>query len=451
MWRTCSVFAELIPQLFQRIHWMTSWNTLDKSELVLRGWLMKEGAVHKTWRRRWFCNSSRDLYKLKYYSDSLCSEKSCKGVIDLESVAAWHTFPGKQPGEKMVTGIVFKTGSRVWRLVAEGPTASDYWTRGLKHIMEKLRPSSPVAPSHSSSNKSSHSTPSEAAVSSPKSTSSAKPPAPAPASASASTKPPSSPSKKPKHHHQHHRPHHSTKPTPPQPHSPSPVSQKVSSPKESRPKHTRSSSESESSKSGSSQSGNSSSSSSAGKKVSRARSPLATSQVTAVQTPISITTAKTTVITTQNASSTPESTTSATGKPASPVGTTTSLSPLTSKATSPTSTEREHPSLPLTIPAPDSAVSPTLDKSARPGIPVEFLMAFSGSTADSNTESTAENTPNHSSATSSSSDQQDYSQAFPSMNFSSLTPSWTTTEVPPQASDFAISSLSDLLGKPANL
>ncbi|KAH3766166.1 hypothetical protein Pelo_2051 [Pelomyxa schiedti] len=129
---------QLRPRTQSMLRILVPWNVMDKNELVLQGWMVKEGAVHKTWKRRWFRNSFLDLFHLKYFSDSSCTEKSFKGVIDLTTVTSWHASTGKLPGDKLMTGIIFRTEDRVWRLVAEGATASDYWTRGLKHLMAKL-------------------------------------------------------------------------------------------------------------------------------------------------------------------------------------------------------------------------------------------------------------------------------------------------------------------------
>ncbi|KAH3759325.1 hypothetical protein Pelo_8886 [Pelomyxa schiedti] len=168
------------------------WDVLEKSEFMLRGWLTKEGEIHRTWRKRWFCNSSRELFKLKYYSDSQCSERNLKGAIDLEKVVSWHAFPGKQPGDKMVTGIVFTTPSRVWRLVAEGATSSDYWIRGLRHLMDRMKRTS-TSLGHQQ-------------------TTTAQTSAPSPVDSSPKASP-VVPEKRHRHRHHHHH-HHTRKPKP---------------------------------------------------------------------------------------------------------------------------------------------------------------------------------------------------------------------------------------------
>ncbi|KAH3758748.1 hypothetical protein Pelo_9447 [Pelomyxa schiedti] len=112
------------------------WYVMNEEEVVVRGWLMKEGAIHRTWNRRWFQNTSDDLTQLKYYTDASCSKSGLKGVIDLHTVKSLQI--GKQRAtlsERILTGIVLQTDDRMWKLVAEGLTEADYWKRGLKHLL----------------------------------------------------------------------------------------------------------------------------------------------------------------------------------------------------------------------------------------------------------------------------------------------------------------------------
>ncbi|KAH3761082.1 hypothetical protein Pelo_7088 [Pelomyxa schiedti] len=112
---------------------------IDKQELLLRGWLWKEGAIYTNWRKRWFRNTKENLYVLEYYSDSSCDHAYFKGLIDLTQVVDWRGSHGKSLGDKMTTGILLSTPSRNWRLVARGATSSDYWMWGLAHLMRRMK------------------------------------------------------------------------------------------------------------------------------------------------------------------------------------------------------------------------------------------------------------------------------------------------------------------------
>ncbi|KAH3758479.1 hypothetical protein Pelo_9704 [Pelomyxa schiedti] len=113
---------------------------IEKDELVLQGWLLKQGIIHTNWRKRWFRNTLSSLNTLEYYSESTCAKTSFKGTIDLKKVVEWRVNHGKSLGDNMVTGILLRTSSRTWKLVAEGATNSDYWTRGFNHLLRRVHP-----------------------------------------------------------------------------------------------------------------------------------------------------------------------------------------------------------------------------------------------------------------------------------------------------------------------
>ncbi|KAH3764238.1 hypothetical protein Pelo_3901 [Pelomyxa schiedti] len=107
----------------------------------MRGWLILQGknAKGSHWKRRWFQNSLSDLTQLQYYSDASGSPSCLKGVIDLHSVMALH-IGLEQPSvsDRILTGIVLCSDDRMWKLITEGKTEADYWTRGLRHLLNMI-------------------------------------------------------------------------------------------------------------------------------------------------------------------------------------------------------------------------------------------------------------------------------------------------------------------------
>jgi len=108
------------------------------SVLILQGFMTKQGSLHKSWKKRWFCNSFEDPFTLSYYTDE--SLKTLKGTIDLREVYHFRTkYDTKERGPKQRVGIALVTPSRTWKLVAFGSPSGDYWTQGLERLIHLAR------------------------------------------------------------------------------------------------------------------------------------------------------------------------------------------------------------------------------------------------------------------------------------------------------------------------
>jgi len=108
------------------------------TQLIVQGFMVKQGGMHKSWKKRWFCNSLEDPFTLCYYTDETCNVK--KGAIDLREVYHFRTkFDTKERGPKQRVGLALVTPSRTWKLIATGSTNGDYWTQGLERLIHRAR------------------------------------------------------------------------------------------------------------------------------------------------------------------------------------------------------------------------------------------------------------------------------------------------------------------------
>ena len=100
--------------------------------------MVKQGGIHRNWKKRWFCNTVDDPFTLSYYTDENC--KSKKGQIDLKEVYHFRTkFDTKERGPKQRVGLALVTPSRTWKLIVTGSTNGDYWTQGLERLIHRAR------------------------------------------------------------------------------------------------------------------------------------------------------------------------------------------------------------------------------------------------------------------------------------------------------------------------
>jgi len=112
--------------------------TTTDAVLILQGFMTKQGSLHKSWKKRWFCNSFEDPFTLSYYTDETL--KTLKGTVDLREVYHFRTkYDTKERGPKQRVGIALVTPSRTWKLIAVGSTNGDYWTQGLERLIHLAR------------------------------------------------------------------------------------------------------------------------------------------------------------------------------------------------------------------------------------------------------------------------------------------------------------------------
>ncbi|KAH3745444.1 hypothetical protein Pelo_13143 [Pelomyxa schiedti] len=112
-------------------------STPPAEDLIVKGWLVKLGAIHKTWKKRWFTNTASEPYILAYYTDETCRVK--KGQVSLREVYSFRiTVENKDKGDKQRTQISLSTHDRDWKMRADGDKAGELWTAGINKLMQQV-------------------------------------------------------------------------------------------------------------------------------------------------------------------------------------------------------------------------------------------------------------------------------------------------------------------------
>jgi len=108
----------------------------------MTGWLTKEGAKFKTWKKRWFVldEPSQRLY---YYAKQDVPADKFKGYVTLDdATCAIALGPEAKGGRKNLFSIV--TPSRTWYLSAETPASKERWLRKVQSMLDKAAPEKPA-------------------------------------------------------------------------------------------------------------------------------------------------------------------------------------------------------------------------------------------------------------------------------------------------------------------
>jgi len=109
------------------------------------GWLTKQGAIHKTWRKRYFVLNRHLLY---YFDGS--SARRPKGVIDLTGCEVMRDMTR---GKKHCFQVSHKKNmqQRIFLLHAKEDDDMKQWMRVINAAIDSTRPSGEAAPSSPSS------------------------------------------------------------------------------------------------------------------------------------------------------------------------------------------------------------------------------------------------------------------------------------------------------------
>lgn len=100
------------------------------------GWLVKQGAIHKTWRKRFFVNTPQDPLILTYYVEEACKTK--KGQVVLKDVTSFKVVvENKDKGDKQRTRFTLVGPDRTWLFLANGVASGEYWTNAFNRLVPK--------------------------------------------------------------------------------------------------------------------------------------------------------------------------------------------------------------------------------------------------------------------------------------------------------------------------
>ncbi|XP_062515762.1 RAC family serine/threonine-protein kinase homolog [Corticium candelabrum] len=110
------------------------------TSIIKEGWMTKEGAVRKSWRRRWFI--LYDSRILSYYANERLLS-SPKGTVDMaiatavvpKHLAGSTGWPGSA-GEERSFGIV--TPERTFRVFTDTESESREWRKVLEDMINRV-------------------------------------------------------------------------------------------------------------------------------------------------------------------------------------------------------------------------------------------------------------------------------------------------------------------------
>ncbi|KAH3766302.1 hypothetical protein Pelo_1832 [Pelomyxa schiedti] len=110
---------------------------MDARIVVKNGWLVKEGGLRRTHKRRWFVLTTMSLYYSK-------NEKSAhpQGMISFRGgVTCMQYFPGCSASTTEMRGYVFmvKTNSRDYFLMADTPALMQEWISSINFAIQKTQ------------------------------------------------------------------------------------------------------------------------------------------------------------------------------------------------------------------------------------------------------------------------------------------------------------------------
>lgn len=118
------------------------------------GWLFKQGALVKKWRRRYFVLLV-DSCELRYYKSTNTVQQQKKGVIDLSTVCtiqpAYLFVPADKNHPDFPSGslpaLQLVTPGRIWNLACETDSVREYWADAIRTAQATCGAASPAASS----------------------------------------------------------------------------------------------------------------------------------------------------------------------------------------------------------------------------------------------------------------------------------------------------------------
>jgi len=170
---TRSYGMDLNGKFYCKDHMISARPSESDYKTLASGWLFKQGAVVKKWRRRFFVLTI-DSCELRYYKSSSLQQQ--KGVIDLSTVSsiqpAYLFVPPDRNHREWTSGslpsLQLITHNRIWNLACETDSVREYWADAIRTAQATSSASAAASSGvgRSSRNRSSH-TPSLVASPSP--------------------------------------------------------------------------------------------------------------------------------------------------------------------------------------------------------------------------------------------------------------------------------------------
>jgi len=117
-------------------------STKSSLETVTEGWLTKEGAKWKTWKKRWFVldDSENRLY---YFQKRGLDREKHLGFITLDDATCAMPIEADARGGKKKNMFQIVTPARTWYLRAETEEERDAWLKTVHLILDRLNPPKP--------------------------------------------------------------------------------------------------------------------------------------------------------------------------------------------------------------------------------------------------------------------------------------------------------------------
>ena len=124
----------------------------QQDRTLASGWLMKEGNIRKSWRRRFFVLPVNST-ELRYYSSEQAAPGSEKGVIDLTAVTMLQPdylfVPPDRKAPDAPSGslpsLQLVTPKRVWNLACDTDATRKAWLDAIRTVQARCESASPAA------------------------------------------------------------------------------------------------------------------------------------------------------------------------------------------------------------------------------------------------------------------------------------------------------------------
>jgi len=143
---------DLNGKLYCKHHWNSSRPSDNDYRTLASGWLFKQGAVVKKWRRRYFVLPV-DSCVLRYYKTKLTTQQPEKGSIDLSAISAiqpaYLFVPPDKNHPELPSGslpaLQLVTHCRIWNLACETDSVREYWMEAIRTAQVTCGYASPAA------------------------------------------------------------------------------------------------------------------------------------------------------------------------------------------------------------------------------------------------------------------------------------------------------------------